>query len=242
MPTVAVLLATYNGQAFLPEMLRSLEQQTHRDWVLYWRDDGSGDRTAATMEDFIARIGPARARQVRDPGRLGATESFFRLLRAAAAEGQELLSFADQDDVLLPEKLARGVGALRDVGGPALYFARQWQVDPALRKLGVSPLRRPAFPAALTQNAVTGCTAMLNRPAALLVARSRPPANSYHDWWCYLLLSAAHARLISDDAPVILYRQHPMNAVGAPRSKLRRGVAALRRGRSAFIDLLREHL
>lgn len=239
---VAVLLSTHNGAEFLEDQLDSLVAQTCADWRLHWRDDGSSDATAGLMHRF--RHGPGLGRVVvHAPGRLGVTASYLALLREADAE---LVAFADQDDVWLPDKLARGAQALRAVpaGMPALYCARQVLVDAGLRRLGLSfTVRRPAgFPTALTQNIATGCTVMMNRAAARLVAGSRQPGSTLHDWWSYLVVAAAGGRLLLDETPTVLYRQHPANLVGAPRSVTRRAVAALRRGPGAFMGLLRDHV
>lgn len=243
---VTILLSTHNGERFLPEQLASLRAQTHRDWRLYWRDDGSSDGTLGLVGDFLARLGPCRCVVVPSEGRVGASESFLRLLRAACADGGDIFAFADQDDVWLPEKLARGLAALAAAPAetPALYAARQVLVDDGLNRIGLSPMvREPAgFPAALTQNLVTGCTLMLNRAAAELIGGSRAPAGTLHDWWCYLLVAAAGGRLVFDPTPVVLYRQHDGNMVGAPATRLRRGLGALRRGPGAFMDALRRNV
>jgi hypothetical protein len=156
------------------------------------------------------------------------------------------VAFADQDDVWLPEKLARGLQALiavpRDI--PALYCARQVLVDATLRRIAESPTirQRPAFPAALTQNIATGCTLMLNRAAAVLIAASKAPNGTLHDWWSYLVVAAAGGQLLFDPTPVVLYRQHAANMVGAPSSMLQRGVAALRRGPDSFMQVFRHNV
>ena len=190
--SVAILLSTYNGAPFLSEQLHSLLAQTHRDWVLYWRDDGSSDGTQEIARCFLAGLPTERAVILPQDGRVGSTESFLRLLRTAVAAGHAAFAFADQDDIWLPEKLARGIAALRQVADdmPALYCARQMLVDARLHPIALSrPVRRrPGFPAALTQNIATGCTMLLNPVAAALVGRSQPPAASMHDWWCYLLV------------------------------------------------------
>ena len=43
--TIAILLATYNGEAYLREQLESIVRQTYKDWSLYIHDDGSSDST-----------------------------------------------------------------------------------------------------------------------------------------------------------------------------------------------------
>lgn len=243
--SVAIMLSTYNGAPFLSEQLHSLLGQTHPDWVLYWRDDGSSDGTREIATDFLAGLPEGYRVTLHDTSRVGGTESFLRLLRAACADNHAAFAFADQDDVWLPEKLARGLAALRraPAGVPALYCARQMLVDARLYPIGVSPrIRRPGFPAALTQNVATGCTVLLNRTAAEMVARSQPPAAAMHDWWSYLLVTAAGGQVLTDDVPVVLYRQHGGNAVGAPAGRVRRGIAALRRGPGSFMRILRQHL
>jgi glycosyltransferase involved in cell wall biosynthesis len=243
---VAILLSTYNGEQFLAEQLTSLQAQTFRDWVLYWRDDGSTDATTRMMAEFLATLGTDRAFVVPSDGRVGARESFLRLLRTAASDGRDVVAFADQDDVWLPNKLARGVTALGAVQAdmPALYCARQVLVDAELRRIATSAIVRhkPAFPSALTQNIATGCTLMLNRPAAELIAASRAPDATLHDWWSYLVVAAAGGQLLFDATPVVLYRQHEANMVGAPSSLLQRGVAAMRRGPASFMNVFRQNV
>ncbi len=246
---VAILLATFNGAAFLSEQLDSFLAQDHRDWTLFWHDDGSNDATAALMKAFSLRVGPDRCVHVPvSAGRLGVLGSFMALLRAAAPGLGEYdtAAFADQDDVWLPHKLSRGVEALSACpsGHSALYFTRQILVDAKLRRIGLSaPLHvTPGFPASLTQNLAAGCTVLLNRAGAMLIAGSEPPPGTLHDWWSYVLVSAAGGRIVADSEPSVLYRQHKANAVGAARSRLRRAIAAARRGPGPFMRDFAAHV
>jgi Glycosyl transferase family 2 len=246
---VSVLLSTYNGARFLREHLASLLDQEHGGWTLYWRDDGSQDDTLAIMGEFAGRLAPRRCVHVENPSRhLGATASFLALLEAVTPTLGEadVVAFADQDDIWLPRKLGMGVATLaREAPDtPALYCARQFLVDAGLRPLGLSDLlaRSTEFPAALAQNVATGCTVMMNRRAAALVAASHPGPVMLHDWWCYLLVTAAGGRVLHETEPVVLYRQHGGNLVGAPPSMLRRAAAACRRGPGAFMAVLRQHI
>ena len=245
-PLVAILLSTYEGERFLVPQLHSLLSQTHRDWVLYWRDDGSRDGTKQVMRAFLARLGPDRAVVLDENIRVGATESYMRLLRRAYADGNLAMAFADQDDVWLPEKLSRGIAALATVPDevPALYFARQVLVDASLRRIAFSfrVRRAPGFPTCLTQNLATGCTVLMNREAMALIAERPAPRDSLHDWWSYIVVAAQGGRLIADNEPTVLYRQHDSNAIGAPRSVLRRAIAALRRGPEPFMRLMRGYV
>jgi len=248
-PRVAILLSTFNGAAFLREQLDSLLSQTHDNWVLYWRDDGSRDATLEVMRGFIATAGQGRCVQIVQPAsHLGVTRSFLAMLAAVAPTLAEAdtVAFADQDDVWLPQKLARGLAALDRMRPelPALYCARQLLVDAKLAPLGTSRGGPAAggFPASLAQNVATGCTVMLNCAAARLVAASRPAPATLHDWWCYLMVTAAGGAMLQDNEPVVLYRQHAGNVIGSPGSLWRRGAAAVRRGPGVFMAVLRQHV
>jgi hypothetical protein len=246
---VYVLLSTFNGEKFLRSQLDSLLTQSHTNWVLFWRDDGSDDATVRIMQDFTATSGANRCVRVMEPSsRIGPAASFMTLLRAAVPRMRphDTSAFMDQDDVWLPEKLERGIGALagRTLNAPALYCARMIVVDAKLRRLGetIVPSQSPGFPASLTQNVATGCSIMLNQCAASLAAASAPPTTCLHDWWCYLLITAAGGDVIVDHTPVAMYRQHDGNVIGIPLSTLLRAIAAARRGPGYFMSIFRQNL
>jgi Glycosyl transferase family 2 len=246
---IFILLSTHNGATYLRAQLESLMTQTHANWVLYWRDDGSTDATVTILTEFAETLGSSRCVRILEPTqRLWPAASYMALLRAAAPAlgASDSVAFVDQDDVWLPDKLARGVAAMTDAdrNTPTLYCARLMVVDASLqhiRETSIFP-QRCGFPASLTQNIAAGCTIVLNRRAVALVAESMPPSASPHDWWCYLLVTAAGGRVVVDDAVVALYRQHRGNHIGVPPSTMRRAIAALRRGPGVFMNVLRQHL
>ena len=145
---IAILLSTYNGAAHLGAQLDSIAEQTHPDWTLLWRDDGSTDNTVAKLGNWAC--GRRQVSRVRDQaGRLGVLGSFLSLLRAALDDpAVDAVAFADQDDYWLPYKLARAVAGLGMDAAPTLYCARQFLVDGTLRPIAPSaPVPRSAeFP------------------------------------------------------------------------------------------------
>ena len=50
--SIAILMATYNGEQFIREQLDSLFAQTYTDWTLFVRDDGSKDNTISIIESY----------------------------------------------------------------------------------------------------------------------------------------------------------------------------------------------
>ena len=53
---VEILLATYNGERFLAEQLDSIIAQTHQNWRIWARDDGSTDGTLALLKAYKAQL------------------------------------------------------------------------------------------------------------------------------------------------------------------------------------------
>ena len=51
---LAILLATYNSEKYLAELLDSIVNQTYREFSLYIRDDGSTDSTLQILEQYAA--------------------------------------------------------------------------------------------------------------------------------------------------------------------------------------------
>ena len=50
-----ILLATYNGARYLPELLASIASQTDGQWQLLIRDDGSTDATRDILANAARR-------------------------------------------------------------------------------------------------------------------------------------------------------------------------------------------
>jgi len=53
---IQVLLATYNGERFLPEQIDSILAQDYPHLRILARDDGSRDRTHAILDEYRQRI------------------------------------------------------------------------------------------------------------------------------------------------------------------------------------------
>ncbi len=240
---VVILLSTYNGARFLPAQLKSFQAQTHKNWVLHWRDDGSTDETIGIMRAFSAEVGAERCVESPTSGpHLGASPSFLTLLRENI--GAHTVAFADQDDVWLPRKLAAALTMLEDAAdAPALYCSRQYLVDESLRgaKLSAQHGKAPGFPACLTQNIANGNTVVMNAAAAALVASSDYPSSTVHDWWSYIVVSACNGRILFDERPQVLYRLHKNNLVGRARPLPARALAALRRGPLVYMTMMHRH-
>ena len=214
--SVAILMGCRDGARFLPEQLASIAAQSHRDWRLVASDDGSTDATLDILAAFRAAQGGARV-EIRKGPRAGFAANYLGLAGDPEIRA-DWYAFADQDDVWLPDRLARGLDRLRglDPEVPALYGTRTVLIDETGRETGRSLCFRaaPGFANALVQSIAGGNTMLFNGAAKALLERTRPAAVIAHDWWIYLLVSGAGGVVIYDPEPSVRYRQHPRNAIG----------------------------
>jgi len=221
---IDILLATYNGEAFLKKQIDSLLAQEFEDWRLLVRDDGSSDRTAVILQTHQKSMGERLTILPACRVNLGPRDSFSSLLQHADAD---YIMLCDQDDVWLPGKIAatlKKMHALEAQYGkdrPLLVHSDFKVVDENLHLLADSgwryqktdPRHGAFLNRLLVQNVATGCTVMLNRPLRDL-ALPVPPGAIMHDWWL-TLVAGAFGKTGFVAEPLLLYRQHRLNAVGA---------------------------
>ena len=233
-----ILLAVYNGEAFLPAQLASLSAQSFSDFSVLYQDDGSSDGSPALLSAWAEK--DPRFRPGADQGRrLGARGNFFSLLRQADADR---IFLCDQDDFWEPDKLETMLAAFdaaaADPALPLLVHSDACVTDAEGQILASSFFRLQGWdPEAvhldrlLVQNNATGCMMLLSRPLADLVVRFGDPEKMFmHDWFI-ALTAASFGRVVFVPRPLVRYRQHGGNAIGASRASLpRRALKALRAG------------
>jgi rhamnosyltransferase len=229
LPPLTIVLSTYNGEKFIAEQIASIQRQTHSDWRLLLRDDGSSDRTLEIVR-AMAEVDRRITLLPSGPGNLGPAASFGVLLEQALSDGAEYVSLADQDDVWLPTKLAAELELVRRQEAAAgrstpilvhsdltVVAENLSLVHPSfLARQGLKHVDKFSLGPLLIQNFVTGSTVVLNR--ALLQVVVPIPGVIMHDWWL-ALCAAALGRIAFLPEPTVLYRQHGSNALGSVGQK-----------------------
>lgn len=227
LPEIDVLLATCNGEAYLEQFLESLLVQTYDNFRVIVRDDKSDDATLTILEKYQSKFNGRLLIVDDELGRLGVVLNFEQLLKWSVTHSSaHWFAFADQDDVWLPDKLkifAKETCEFKsDSFLPCLIFSDLIVVDRNLEPFapsfwqyeGIKPNYDIKLPLLLGRNVVTGCAAMVNRHLVDM-ALPFPRSVLMHDWWCALI--AAHGSIRAINTPLVLYRQHGANTLGARR-------------------------
>lgn len=224
--STSVAMATYNGERFVAEQLRSVLDQTHPVGEIVVHDDGSADGTVRIIEQ-IAGTTSLPIRVVRHEQRAGAVANFNRALEGTSAD---VIFLCDQDDVWDREKVARTLASLDAEPGASGVFSDGvlMSADPASAGLSLwgsvgftgRRLRRwerDQLGVLLRRNVITGATvAIRSRALPMLLPL---PAGGWHDLSIGVIL-AATSRIVALPEPLIRYRVHGGNAAGLPTQSL----------------------
>ncbi|MFM0786734.1 glycosyltransferase family 2 protein [Streptococcus suis] len=214
---VNILMSTYNGQQFLAEQIRSIQEQTYTDWTLFIRDDGSSDNTKEILKDFERQDSRIHIIDSDKSDNLGVIKSFHKLVNHDRAD---YYFFSDQDDVWLPNKLELSLNEAQNYPAnlPLMVYMDLKVVNQDLEIMTESMVKSQSHHAntelvqELTENTVTGGVAMINHTLAEMWQETDDIL--MHDWYLALLASA-FGNLVFIDQPGELYRQHSDNVLGA---------------------------
>lgn len=212
LPLVSIALATYNGGRFLREQLDSIYAQTWFNIEVVAGDDCSSDDTVVILEEY--RQSHGLRYEVNDRN-LGFVRNFEKIISQCRGE---FIALADQDDVWLPEKIAR---LLAGREGADLVYSDAFLVDEVGKEMprtlvttsGVRPVSGREFSYFVCNTCVTGCTILFHR-GLLAYALPIPDGEPYHDWWLAVVASC-HGGVRYLPERLVRYRQHGSNDTGA---------------------------
>ena len=233
---IEILLATYNGERFLPEQIESITSQSFKDYYILASDDNSSDCTFEILRSYESVLGE-KIKVVRSNTR-SAKENFYNLLDMADAE---YIALCDQDDFWESDKLEKSLKAIQRLEKrygkemPILVHSDLEIVDENLNSqnkkmselTGINEAIKYAkkeskylytisteksFSRYLVENNITGNTVIINK--ALLDIYKRPKVSFMHDWWLGLIaLTFGKVGFLNEC--LVKYRQHESNELGA---------------------------
>lgn len=235
-PRVDILLATYNGERYLPELLKSLLNQSYRNMRVLIRDDGSKDGTPDVIRDYAERF-PDILEVIEDQrGNLGVTNNMFCLLGYSDAD---YVMFCDQDDLWMSDKVETLVRAIRRKekqfpGRPVLVHADSITVDGDLQPVSKDARksltsyqtgrdkRKNSFVQLLFCNTAQGASMIFNRHVVKLLQpllHEKLPNHVIYDSIVASVCSIS-GYVFFLARPLMYYRQHGKNLVGAKKRYL----------------------
>jgi glycosyltransferase involved in cell wall biosynthesis len=200
---VTVVTPTYDRERWLPEAMRSVLEQGFPGTEYVVVDDGSTDGTERIVRGFGDRV---RYHRQANAGQAAALNAGLALARG------EFVAMVDDDDALLPGKLARQVPMLEAAPGAALVYSPVEYVDAEGRPLGGErqPRATPAgsvLRALLRENFVRTPAVLARTRVLREVGGFRPEIAHGNDLDLWLRVATRHPFLF-DPVPSARVRHH----------------------------------
>lgn len=207
-PTVSVVVITYNSARTIDATLASIAGQEHPPDEVVVSDDASSDDTLAIVERWRDRLPLVVLVGDHNAG------SGCNRARAMTAATQDLVAPIDSDDVWLPDHLATLVPLAAD--GSTIVGARYVRWQPGLA-LGADAGRRvpprARQPEAILRANFLFCGALYPRRHLADIGAST--SRRVDDWenWIRLIVLAG-CRVVDAPHPTVLYRTSPTQISG----------------------------
>lgn len=219
---VAVIMPTCNGEDHIQEQIDSILNQTFADYNLFVFDDASTDQTADIVQQMSEK--EQRIQLVVNTVRKGVIQNVNDALSEIKAD---IYFLSDQDDVWMPDKMAKQIDVLQD-DKVIMTFTNLTLVDKKGRpqnanlwdSQGINP-NHGNVPAIIPViSIVQGCTIAF-KERLLQTALPIPEKALMHDHWLSFF-AALGGDVVAVRECLVCYRQHGNNTIGAYRNSSER--------------------
>jgi len=247
MSKIGIALATYKPNIeFFKQQIASVKAQTDQDWICWLVDDASGDLHETMIRQVIGN--DTRFELIFCNENVGSFANFERAIAAVSKECS-FIALCDQDDIWHSHKLERMRVAFDDPlvmlvhSDLRVIDADNHVISPSCWNLEGRRFWRNSPNEIILKNFAWGCASMFRRELLDHILPFFPPNAPlyyHHDHWL-LLCASMKGRVESIAEPLLDYRQHGANVVGAKlalESSIGRKLSGLRalpaRGRFAL--------
>jgi len=190
MPTVSVIIPTYNRAHLIGRAIQSVLDQTYQDFEIKVVDDSSADET----EEIVRKFKDKRIQYIRHTQNKGGPAA--RNVGIKMASG-EFIGFLDDDDEWLPKKLEKQMrifhGASPRIG---VVYTGFWRIQD--NKKTYMPVAIPRKNAGvmhenlLKQNFVDTSTAIVRRKCFNKAGMFDETLPAYQDWEMWIRISRSY--------------------------------------------------
>ena len=213
---IAVLLASYNGSAFIQKQVDSILNQKNVNVDLLISDDASSDETLKILKQIIKKNKNVQIISSNRKG--GPAANFYFLIKNLKTKNYDYIALSDQDDIWPLNRLERATSILKS----KKYDAYSSDVIAFNETFNGLKLIRKSYPQKkydyFFETPGPGCSFILSK-SYFSFLQSFLKINKvnfiYHDWLIYAVARHYSFRWFIDDCPNLYYRQHENNYIGA---------------------------
>ena len=217
-PSVAILLAAYNGMEWIEEQISSILSQKNISIEIFISVDLSNDETRDWCKKLARRTTNVKLLPYGEEFG-GAAKNFFRLIRDVDFSYFDYIALADQDDIWDSNKLYHAISVIEkdNLDGYSSDVIAFW--DDGREELVKKSYPQKEFDYYF-ESAGPGCTYVLKQQPAQKFKKFLIKNWDYvslvelHDWMIYAYFRSQGMKWKISNKPLMRYRQHDHNQVG----------------------------
>lgn len=223
MKKAVVILPTYNGEAYLKELLDSIYDQTYPLIEIYTRDDGSTDNTCEIIRNYAKRKQKGRKLIIIPNGgeNWKCPDCFTKLLKLA--KDGDYYFYCDQDDYWYPQKIEEAISKMDKMDDkiPTAHFGAYYFCDNKLKIIRKSPKlpNKISLRNVIYDYFPLGFNISFNKALYNAIFTYEPRHIYYHDCWV-IQVALGIGNFIYDDKPSVKYRRQEGAVTYSNHSKL----------------------
>ena len=217
-PSIAVLLAAYNGMEWIGEQIASISSQKNTSIEIFISVDLSNDKTYEWCQDLARNNSYIKVLPYGERFG-GAAKNFYRLIRDVDFSYFDYIALSDQDDIWDGDKLRHAISVIEkdNLDGYSGNVIAFWSDGQERLDKKNFPQKRFDY---FFEAAGPGCTYVFKQQAIqkfkkfLIKNWTKVNLVELHDWMIYAYFRSQGMRWKIDNKPLMRYRQHQHNQVG----------------------------
>jgi len=204
-PLVSVILPTYNRASLLPRAIKSVLDQTYKNFELIIVDDNSTDNTKKIVNDFKDE----RIKYIWHKENKGAAASRNTGIKMAKGE---YIAFQDSDDEWFPEKLDKQIKVFESLSLQyAVIYSGFWYIRGGQKKYlpssGILSKEGDIFKVLLNGNFITTQVVLCRKECFKKVGLFDEKLPRLQDWELWIRISKKYLFQYINEPLAIVYHQ-----------------------------------
>ena len=215
---ISVILAAYNGEEYIVELLKSITEQSRTPDEIVIADDNSKDNTFITVTDFIddnAIKNRIEFKLYKNENNLGFAKNFRNAISKATGD---IIVLADQDDIFVKNKLEKIENYFSVHAKAAVFISAFRMIDESGKIISstkpFSNDKTVSFEELIKGNSYPGCTIAF-KSNLISFFNYFDDSVFTHDWFVLIVASLFNPNSIFyTKESLVLYRMHSSNTLG----------------------------
>lgn len=167
MKKISIALATYNGEKFIEEQLKSIVNQSIKPDEIIVCDDNSTDGTVKILQNLINFYKDFNIKLVINEKNIGYTKNFANAIKMCTGD---IIFLSDQDDIWAKNKIEDYMKAFENedivlLAGGKEYINENFHINNIIKNpiFSINKIKKILFEAALTRASYNGCVLAIDK-------------------------------------------------------------------------------